>query len=337
MNLFCILFAPLIFFCLTVASFSQESIGEEPEDEAPAAEAPSGKENEDRFQLDPSVVLEAFRARNFERSFDLAITFAARGDVPSMRLLGQMYANGFGVAEDQTEAAEWFGVAAEQGDTEAQVLLATMLLDGVHVESDPERAARLLVSASEAQDPTAMQMLGALTLEGKGVERDIGRAAELIRASAELGNSEAQYTLGILYQEGAGVRQDNRQAYRWFETAARKGNSEAQVEFALGLLNGLAGDDRMAETDRVEDAVFWFKRAAEAGNPIAENRLAHAYAQGIVVRLDPVQAAYLHFRAVAGGLGDPSLDSFVAGLTDDQRAQARAQIERDRAPANPFD
>ncbi|MBV6658800.1 MAG: sel1 repeat family protein, partial [Devosiaceae bacterium] len=270
--------------------------------------------------------------------FDLAVTFAGRGDAPSMRLLGQLYQSGFGVGRDSDEAAAWFDLASKAGDTEAQFLLATMKLDGVDIERDETGAAELLSLAQAAGHVSATQMYGTLLLEGRGTERNITRGAELIRVAAEAGDAIAQYTLGILYQEGAGVRQDNAEAYHWFERAARRGNVEAQVTYALGLLGQTAPAAASQDEARVlEDAVFWLQRAAEAGNPVAENRLAHAFAQGIGVRLDPVQAAYFHARAVAGGLADARLDNFVASLSPDQRARAQELVARDRAPANPFD
>ena len=285
----------------------------------------------DRFVLDPAIAFEAFFAGNHARALDLAITFAGRGDAPSMRLLGEMYERGLAVEADPQEAAEWYRLAAQAGDAPAQVRLATMKLDGVLVPSEPEAAAALLRQASDAGNVQATQMLGMLTLEGRGVQRDIARGAQLTRQAAEAGDASAQYTLGILYLEGAGLRQDTRQAYTWIERAARTGNTEAQVELALGLLAGNAGEPDLADNMRIENALFWLRRGAEGGNPVAENRLAHAYAEGIGVPLDPVRAAYFHTRAVAGGLGDASLDAFVMSLSEAQRAEAQALIAADRA------
>ncbi|MFK7791253.1 MAG: tetratricopeptide repeat protein [Devosiaceae bacterium] len=306
--------------------------------EPQASAEPSAQEapEQDPFTLDPAVAFEAFFAGNYARAFDLAVTFAGRGDGPSMRLLGQMYSAGLGVEQSQEEALEWYRLATETNDIEAKVLLATAIMDGPIPERDEEHVAQLLREASDAGNSMGTQMLGMLHLEGRGVERDIDLGAQLMRQAADAGDVTAQYTLGILYQEGAGVRQDTAQAYAWFEQAARRGNTEAQIEFALGLLNGSAGENDLSQERRVEDAIFWLRRAAEGGNPIAENRLAHAYSQGFGVQLDPVQAAYYHARAVAGGLADARLDAFVGSLPEDQRREAQERIAQDRAPANPF-
>lgn len=301
------------------------------------AEAATEAEPDDPFQLDPLVAFEAFFAGNYQRAFDLAITFAGRDDAPSMRLLGQMYAAGLGVDANQEEAAEWYRLASQAGDMDAKFLLATMILDGAFIERNEEEAANLLIEATEADHTEAKQMLAMLHLEGRGVERDLERGAQLMREAADEGNVTAIYTLGILYAEGAGVRLDTREAYQWFDRAARRGNTEAQIELALGLLNGDAGEPDLTQQQRTENAIFWFRRAAEAGNPVAENRLAHAFSQGFGVPLDPVEAAYYHARAVAGGLADARLDAFVSSLPEEQRQEARDRIARDRAPDNPLD
>jgi hypothetical protein len=327
------LFALLLLTSPALAQDAETPPNPEPVD----LEAETAPETDDLFALDPLVAFDAFFAGNYPRAFDLAITFAGRGDAPSMRLLGQMYSAGLGVDANQEEAAQWYRLASQAGDIEANFLLATMILDGAFVERNEEEAASLLQTATAEGHTDSKQMLAMLHLEGRGVERDLNRGAQLMREAAEEGNVTAIYTLGILYAEGAGVRQDTREAYEWFDQAARRGNTEAQIELALGLLSGDAGDQDLSQERRVEDAIFWFRRAAEAGNPVAENRLAHAYSQGFGVPLDPVEAAYYHARAVAGGLSDARLDAFVSALPEAQRQEAQDRIARDRAPDNPLD
>ena len=320
---------------LATPSFAQDTEATEAATPEQGSSSPA-ETVEDRFALDPAVAFEAFAAGNYPRAFDLAITFANRGHAPSMRLMGQMYATGLGVDADAAEAAEWYRVAAEAGDAEAAFLLATMIMDGAIVERDEAAAAELLQSAHDAGFAPALQMLAMMTLEGRGVERDLIGGAEMMREAAVAGDTTAQYTLGILYAEGAGVRQDTEESYRWFERAARRGNVEAQIEFGLGLLTGAAGEADLSEERRIEDGIFWLRRAAESGNPLAHNRLAHAYTQGYGVPLDPVMAAYHHSSAVAGGLPDARLDAFVSTLSDEQRRAAQDRVALDTLPPNPF-
>jgi len=79
-------------------------------------------------------------------------------------------------------------------------------------------------------------------------------------------------------------------------------------------------------------AAQWFARAAEVGNPIAQNRLARLYATGRGVDADPLAAAKWHLLAKRAGKDDDYLDQFVANLTADQRQVALAASQR--WPAN---
>jgi TPR repeat protein len=90
-----------------------------------------------------------------------------------------------------------------------------------------------------------------------------------------------------------------------------------QVEYAIRVFNGtgVAADERAA--------AGWFRRAAEAGNPVAANRLARILMAGRGLPADPVEAARWHLFAASAGATDATLDDFVAGLSEDQRQAAR--------------
>jgi TPR repeat protein len=70
-----------------------------------------------------------------------------------------------------------------------------------------------------------------------------------------------------------------------------------------------------------------FRKAAEQGNPVAQNRLARLYANGVVVAADPVQAAKWHLLAREAGVSDFSLDLVLAKLTKEQREAADKAVE----------
>jgi len=70
-----------------------------------------------------------------------------------------------------------------------------------------------------------------------------------------------------------------------------------------------------------------FRLAAEQGNPIAQNRLARLYANGVVVKADPMQAAKWHLLARSAGVSDFNLDIVLSKLTKEQRAEAEKAAE----------
>jgi len=70
-----------------------------------------------------------------------------------------------------------------------------------------------------------------------------------------------------------------------------------------------------------------FRLAAEQGNPVGQNRLARLYANGVVVKADPIQAAKWHLLSRAAGVSDFSLDIVLSKLTKEERAQAEKAAE----------
>ena len=79
----------------------------------------------------------AFRRGDHARAFIGFRNHAARGDAHAQLILGDMYAKGEGVPEDDTEAVRWYRLAAEQGYAPAQSAVGFM---NVHGEGVPEDA-----------------------------------------------------------------------------------------------------------------------------------------------------------------------------------------------------
>jgi TPR repeat protein len=111
-------------------------------------------------------------------------------------MLGMMYAEGKGVAQDDTEAVNWIRKAAMQGDVDAQY------------------------------------RLGAMYFNGLGVIQDHKEAVNWFRKAARQGDVSAQYNLSFMYAQGQGVAKNYVIAYALFNTAsvtdseAHKGRSE---------------------------------------------------------------------------------------------------------------
>ena len=61
---------------------------------------------------------------------------AERGDAHAQALLGNMYANGQGVRQDDAEAVRWYRQAAAQGYAQAQTNLGAMYAEGRGVHQD---------------------------------------------------------------------------------------------------------------------------------------------------------------------------------------------------------
>jgi uncharacterized protein len=248
----------------------------------------------------------AYQRGLYKQALTLATERVERHNDPkAMALLGELYASGLGVIQDDTVAANWYRRAADRGDREAMFALAMMRMAGRPRPINRDEGAKLLTAAARLQHPMASYNLALLYLEGQLFPQDFTRAAQLFRVAADAGSPEAQYALAALYKEGRGVTKDIVEAARLLYHAAIADNTDAQVEYAIALFNG-SGVARNEET-----AVQFLLRAAYRGSAIAQNRLAHILAAGRGLPANAVEAIKWHLISRESGASDPKLDAFM--------------------------
>ena len=250
--------------------------------------------------------LEAFREATRRAS--------EQGDPVAMTLLGDLYANGYGVVRDESKALAWFSLAADRGDRQAIFALAMSRFAGRGGPQDKAEAAALLDKAAKLGHVAAAYNLALLYLEGQELPQNIVRAAELMRSAADAGSPEAQYALATLYKEGNGVAKDPVAAARLLGAAARSGIVAAEVEYAIALFNGTG----TAKDENAAAALF--RKAAQKGNAVAQNRLARILATGRGLPADPIAATKWHTIAKAGGASDIWLENYMQRIKDNERA-----------------
>jgi TPR repeat protein len=239
-----------------------------------------------------------------------------KNDPKAMTLLGELYADGLGVPNDDKKAEEWYRLAAARGDREAMFALAMFRLTGRGAPQNRPEAVKLLSDAAKLGHIVASYDLALLYLEGQMLPQDFGRAAELMKMAADAGNPQAQYALATFYKDGRGVKQDVQESTRWLGLAARAGYTDAEIEYGIALFNGTG-------TPKNERAAGeFFIKAARKNNAVGQNRLALMYASGRGIKADPVQAARWHLIAKAGGNNDQYLDEFVRKMKPADRAAA---------------
>jgi TPR repeat protein len=125
-------------------------------------------------------------------------SMAEAGDAAAQGLLGLMYNDGQGVAQDYVEAVRWFRKAAEQGYAEAQFLLGGMYLQGKGVPQDYyqayvwyTRAAPLNEGAAKMRDLLQKHMTPAQIAEAKRLSTEITQeeAEQVFKRGLEMINS----------------------------------------------------------------------------------------------------------------------------------------------------
>jgi TPR repeat protein len=128
---------------------------------------------------------------DFATALQLWQPLANQGDPRARQSLGNMYANGQGVPQDDAEAVKWFRKAADQGD------------------------------------PGARYNLGVTYQQGQGLPQDYAEAIKWYRRAADQDHASAQTNLGYMYAEGQGVAQDYVSAHMWFSVSSAQGNQTA--------------------------------------------------------------------------------------------------------------
>ncbi len=155
------------------------------------------------------------------------------------------------------------------GVPEAQHDLAAIYTAGRGgVTQNFEKAAQWFREAADRGISNASYNLGVLYHQGLGVERDLDRALYWYREAAKLGHPEAQYNLGIAYIEGIGTTYDANIAAAFFESSANQGVVEAAYNLGLIHENSLIG-----KSSKQEDALMWYKIAADGGSTDAKAAL----------------------------------------------------------------
>ncbi|HHV6563032.1 TPA: tetratricopeptide repeat protein, partial [Haemophilus influenzae] len=130
----------------------------------------------------------------------------------------------------------WYRQAAEQGNAKAQFNLGNMYADGRGVKQDNFEAVKWYRKAAEQGYAEAQGSLGVMYQSGRGVKQDGVEAVNWFRRAAEQGYATAQALLGFLYLLGErGVQVNKSLAKEWFGKACDNGH-QAGCEY-YGKLN----------------------------------------------------------------------------------------------------
>ncbi len=200
---------------------------------------------------------------------------AESGDATAQNKVGDIYKYGFGVSQNPVEALKWYLKAAEQGSVFAEDSLGQMYLDGEGVTKDPAVALQWYHKAAAQGDEFAPYCLGQIYRDGDGVRKNRVEAEKWYHMASDRGYSSAKTALQSLPSPPADLLR-----------RAQAGDAEAQRN--LGSMyqsgNGVEKDN--------DQAVQWYRKAAEQGDIISIDMLWSIYWTGNGVAKDGAQAVY---------------------------------------------
>ena len=188
---------------------------------------------------------DAFKRGDYSTALGIFNTLAGQGKVNAQTMLGLMYANGFGVSRNSSQAVVWYRTAAEKGYSFAQFYLAEMIANGDGVPQDNQQALYWYRKSAAQGSPNAQLSLGRIYFAGQLVSKDDQLATRLYRKAAEQGLPMAQHFLGASYANGTGVPIDLQSAYFWWLLSSAKGVNRS-VKVRDMLESKLSPDQRAA-------------------------------------------------------------------------------------------
>ncbi|WP_047980600.1 tetratricopeptide repeat protein [Ornithinibacillus contaminans] len=188
-------------------------------------------------------------------------------------------------------AFTWYEFAALAGNADALYWLGNLYYDGDVVAQDLEKTYTCYQEAAQKGHPDAINNYADMYLRGEYVEKDEKRALELFTVAAKHGVPEAMYTLGYMYENGVGTATDLEKSKEWFIQSALHGDV-----FAANRLGHEA-----IENGNGEEAIDWYRMAADREDSYGEFNLGLCYEEGIGTPVNIKKAKYWYQKAALKG------------------------------------
>jgi hypothetical protein len=163
---------------------------------------------------------------------------------------------------DYESAMKNLGMAADEGHAAAYTLIGHLYRDGHGVAQDGPEAARQYTHGAELGQCAAQLSLARMYHIGSSLSRDEALAERWYREAAMSGYPWAQFALASFYENGVLVQKDDVQAYFWFRALAlnpqRLGNGvglamqEVAISSLVAIRGRMTGEQLMEAVDLVE-------------------------------------------------------------------------------------
>lgn len=292
---------------------------------------------EARLRITLLLLGESPKPMNASELVDVVRAMAEQGFAEAMFAMGMFAQRGEHMPMNHNLAMQWLRRAAKAQHTEAMYQLALSLAeDGT--ESMQDEATDLFDRAAEKGHLDAMLKAADRQVELKWGRKNTPRALELYRRAEMLGSKQAMIGLARGYVTGGAGVKDPEQATEWYLKAAgfdqgRAGMAFGQPTLMLPIpeiaplispmqdpvrIQAMAGDasamlrlGRLGRSQNIrlaslDQAVFWFRKAALAGEGEAMMFMGALLAYGPGEARDEKLADFWFERAANAGFRDAS-------------------------------
>ena len=182
--------------------------------------------------------------------------------------LAELYMRGT-KKRDFKKAFQYATIAADNDEENGYLVLGYLSLNGWGCEKNVQDALDNFKMAAADGNGEAMNQIGFIYMDDQSGERNPEQAFFWFNEAAQKGFGMAWGNLGICYQTGLGVTQDYEKAAECFKKAAGFGDVNAMASLGAYYQYVLKDDDKSKS---------WYLKAAEQGNPEAQNSLGELYA-----------------------------------------------------------
>ncbi|KAG0268357.1 hypothetical protein DFQ27_006980 [Actinomortierella ambigua] len=241
---------------------------------------------------------------DFDKGFPLWVQASKHGHPDAAYRTGRCYDEGLGTRKDNARAVQFYRKAASANHPGAMWRLGVITLYGeLGVQASPRDGVKWLKRAAQAATPEFPFALYELAqLHERGIENivfvDPEYSVSLYSQAAELGHAASAFRLGECWEYGKlGCKQDPRLSIHYYTLAAQQEHPEACFALAAWYLVGSPGI--LPQSDA--EAYIWAKRAADKGLAKALYAMGYFTEVGIGPRKDAEQAIEWYKKAAQAG------------------------------------
>ncbi|KAH9914910.1 HCP-like protein [Epithele typhae] len=243
--------------------------------------------------------------QDFDRAFPLFVLAAKHGHPDAAYRAGTCCENGWGCRRESAKAVQFYKKAAAARHPGALYRLGIAELNGeLGLAKSPREGVKYLKRSAEAataEFPHALHELA--LLHARGIDNvlfvDNEYAAELLAQAAELGYAPSAYRLGECYEYGKmGCPQDPALSIHYYNIAAQQNHRDACFALTAYYLVGSAGVLPQSDTE----AYLWARKAAEEG--LTKAMYAVGYFLEVGIGTEPNMQEAISWYKRAADLGD---------------------------------
>lgn len=203
-------------------------------------------------------------------------------------------------------SALWYEQAAKLGDAYSQVNLGYQYYEGEGVSKDYSKAIYWFRKAAAQGTELAYENLGECYYYGRGVPKDMsqakywyakaGKADWVAKCEREIAQSNEAHDAQWYLDKGNEYfdAENWDQAIIYFKKANElAGGNNSACQYNIGLCHN--------QKKEYEQAVYWYRKAAEQGYALAQCNLGYCYENGTGVTEDKAQAVHWYRKAAEQG------------------------------------